>query len=181
MKKFIGFLTCAICYSLFTSFVFAQSVVPAYQFSLNSLDGKKVELASLKGKVIFLDFWASWCPPCRASIPAVSKLYENYKNNKDVVIIGVNMEDAQTARKFVAQNKIQYLNVIGDEITYRRYQVRGIPTFILIDKKGNIAGRWVGFNESLLEEWFAKINTALAMTVEEPKPIKIPSKKIRKK
>lgn len=160
--------------------IHAQSAVPAYRFSLNSLDEKKIELASFEGKVVFLDFWASWCPPCRASLPAVEKLHKKYADNKDVVIIGVNMEDAATAKKFLEGKQKKYINVVGDEHTAKMYQVRGIPAFFLIDRKGNIANRWVGFSEHIFDEWVKAIEQALTEKIEsssQKKPAKGKKKK----
>ncbi len=178
-KKFI-FLSLLFMGSFFSKNLCAQASVSAYQFSLKSVKGEKVELSPYRGKVVFLDFWASWCPPCKASIPFVSKLYEKYKGNKDFVIIGINMENISDAQKYISQKDIKYLNVIGDDITARNYQVRGIPTFILIDKRGNIVGRWVGFADSIYDEWTKSIDEALAEVIKEPKP-KTPARRRRRR
>jgi len=180
MKGFLIVSCFLLLASCFVPDLYAQAAVPAYQFSLNSLEGEKVELSSYKGKVVFLDFWASWCPPCRAAKPFVSKIYEKYKENKDVIIIGINMENVSDAKRYISEKNIKYLNVVGDDITARRYQVRGLPTFILIDKKGNIASRWVGFADAMYEEWTKKIDEALAAVTEEPKPKAPPAPRRRR-
>ena len=162
----------------------------AYEFSLDTIEGKKVELASLKGKVVFLDFWASWCPPCRASLPAVKKLYEKYSASKDFVLIGINMENLEKARQHAERSGVKYVSAVGDDATIRRYGVRGIPTFILINRKGGIVKKWVGFGEPVYDEWTQAIDQSLAEKIESPpaadtkKPAKksaaTPAKKIRK-
>lgn len=167
MKKI--FFTMILTLSL-PAFAAAESSPPAYQFSLDAVDGSKVELAALKGKVVFLDFWAGWCPPCRASLPAIKRLHEKYTGRKDFVVVGINMENMATAKKYAEEKGLKYINAVGDDITARRYGVRGIPTFILIDKKGEIAKRWVGFSETLFEEWTAAVQEALAYEPPPPKP-----------
>jgi thiol-disulfide isomerase/thioredoxin len=148
----------------------AQTPAPAYQFSLATVDGGTVRLEDMKGKVVFLDFWAGWCPPCRASIPSVKKLHEKYAQNKDFAVIGVNMENMETARKLSAEKNIKYISAVADDVTARRYGVRGIPTFIIIDKRGEISKRWVGFSESLYDEWVVTSDEALAYEPEPAKP-----------
>jgi len=151
----------------------------AYEFSLDTIDGKKVELASLKGKVVFLDFWASWCPPCRASLPAVKKLYEKYSASKDFVIIGINMENLEKARQHAERSGVKYISAVGNDITVRRYGVRGIPTFILINRKGEVFKKWVGFGEPVYDEWTQTIDQLLAEKIESQSPAdkKKPAKK----
>lgn len=148
----------------------AQASASAYQFSLATVDGETVRLEDFKGKVVFLDFWAGWCPPCRASIPSVKKLYDKYAQNKDFAVIGINMENIDTARKLSAQKNIKYISAVGDDVTARRYGVRGIPTFIMIDKRGEISKRWVGFSETLYDEWVTTADEALAYKPEPVKP-----------
>ena len=148
----------------------AQPSAAAYQFSLTTVNGEIVRLEDMKGKVVFLDFWAGWCPPCRASIPSVKKLHEKYAQNKDFAVIGINMENIETARKLSAEKNIKYISAVGDDITARRYGVRGIPTFMVIDKRGEISKRWVGFSEALYDEWVATVDEALAYEPEPAKP-----------
>ena len=135
---------------------------PAPDFSLTDLSGNKVSLSSQKGKVVFLDFWASWCPPCRASIPEVERLYEKF-GGKNVAFYGVNVEnDPGAAREFAQKKGLKYTVLLGDEKVSRDYEIRGIPAFFIIDQKGNIAENDIGFDRSLGAKWADKINSLLS-------------------
>lgn len=99
-------------------------------------------LAGLRGKVVVLEFWATWCPPCRASIPHLIALHNQYKNN-DVVIIGLTDEDDEAANvgAFVREMKMNYPVGTGST-SGRAYGVRGIPTAFVIARDGSVA--WQG-------------------------------------
>lgn len=118
-------------------------------FTLKSGDDKDVSLASLKGKVVLLDFWATWCGPCKMAMPGVQKLHEKYKDKK-VAILGVNTwERAPAAKpiKYMADQKFTYgLLLNGDDLA-KQYGISGIPTFVLIGPDGKIIHIGVGFEE----------------------------------
>jgi peroxiredoxin len=99
------------------SCVFAQEARKAPDFTLKDLDGDTVSLASQKGKVVFIDFWASWCPPCRESIPRVEALYQKLKN-ENVAFLGINLEnDPRSTKKFAVTHDMQYTILIDDQKT----------------------------------------------------------------
>lgn len=108
-----------------------------YDFTLEDLNGSKVTLSGLKGKKVFLNFWATWCPPCKAEMPDIEKLYQETKED-DLVILAVNVgEDKKTVQDFIADNKYNFsvlLDVTGE--VSRMYQVSGIPTSYFIDTGG---------------------------------------------
>lgn len=108
-----------------------------YDFELEDLNGNKISLSSLKGKKIFLNFWATWCPPCKAEMPDIEKLYQETKDT-DLVILAVNVgEDKKTVQDFIADNKYNFpvlLDVKGE--VSQLYQVTGIPTSYFIDTEG---------------------------------------------
>ncbi len=135
--------------------------LPAADFSLTNLKGETVSLADLKGKVVVLDFWATWCGPCKASFPAMQRTVDKYANQEDVVILFVdtweNGEDkAAKAAKFVEKHSYSF-NVLMDNENkvVESYEVTGIPTKFVLDKNGHIRFRSSGFNgndDQLVEE-----------------------------
>lgn len=121
---------------------------PAADFNLKTLDGKSLQLSALKGKVVLLDFWATWCPPCRQEIPHFKELYDQYRG-KGLEIIGVALDDGgeKDVAPFARQNQINYPLVAagGQELAQRYGGIRGIPTTFLIDKQGRIAKKYIGY------------------------------------
>ena len=121
---------------------------PAPDFKLMTLDGKEVTLASLKGKVVLLDFWATWCGPCKAAMPTIQKISEDYKS-KDVVVLGVNTfeQKPDAAKDYLAKKKFTYGCLLkGDELA-KAYGVTGIPTLVIIGKDGKVASTEVGMSD----------------------------------
>lgn len=141
---------------------------PAIDFSLKGLDGNAVKLSELKGKVVVLDFWATWCGPCLASFPLLQQVYDKYKSNPDVVILALNTweneegaEREAKVKKFVEEKKYTF-PVLFDENFVYKYGVDGIPTKFVIDKKGMIQFKSVGFEGSqMLDEMTVQIDMLL--------------------
>lgn len=108
-----------------------------YDFTLEDLNGSKVKLSELKGKKVFLNFWATWCPPCKAEMPDIEKLYQETKES-NLVILAVNVgEDKKTVQDFIEKNSYNFpvlLDVSGE--VSQLYQVTGIPTSYFIDSEG---------------------------------------------
>jgi peroxiredoxin len=130
-------------------------------FSLPDMNGRKVDLVSFKGQVIVLEFWATWCAPCREEIPLLNQIYKVYKE-KGVVVIGISLDrkPPQEVKKFLDQLQVEYTNVMGDEQTFEKYSqmanlgpIRGIPATFVIDRQGQICQRYMGLTEKrILEE-----------------------------
>ena len=122
----------------------AETAKRAPDFSATDLEGKKVSLSDFRGKVVLLDFWATWCPPCREEIPELQKIFDEYRD-KGVVVIGASSESSEQIRQFKQKMGISYPLLKVATKVFSTYQVRGIPTTYIIDKKGYIQHREVGF------------------------------------
>jgi len=115
------------------------------EFTLTSLDGPPLALSSLKGKVIVMDFWATWCGPCRQQHPLYEEVKSRFKNDQSVVFLAVSAdEDRAAVKPFVdAQkwtNKIYYEDGLGSLL-----QVTNLPTTLIFNKKGELVSRLNGF------------------------------------
>lgn len=120
---------------------------PAPQFSLPDIDGRRHALADYKGKVILLNFWATWCPPCRREMPSMEKLHRALKGRPFQVIACDQQEDSDTVFAFTGQFEPSPsfpLLLDSKSDVAKLYGVPGLPTSFLIDKAGNIVYRAVG-------------------------------------
>ncbi|KGK88617.1 TlpA disulfide reductase family protein [Clostridium sp. HMP27] len=121
------------------------SKTKAMDFKLKDLTGKEVSLSDYKGKKVFLNFWATWCPPCKAEMPEMEMLYQETKNS-DLVILAVNLdEERNTVQKFINSNKYDFPVLLDTgNIVASQYEVVSIPTSFFIDKEGNIVDKHIG-------------------------------------
>lgn len=118
-------------------------------FTLYSIDGVEYTLSEFKGQVVVIDFWATWCPPCRNSIPVFIRLYQKY-HEQGFTILGISLDnDEQALRDYSKQMKISYPVLIGNKEIAKAYQVSGIPKTIFLDKKGTVRKTQVGFAPEL--------------------------------
>ncbi|BCN29563.1 TlpA disulfide reductase family protein [Anaeromicropila herbilytica] len=114
-------------------------------FTLKDLNGNDVKLSDYKGKNVYLNFFATWCPPCREEMPDIEKVYQKYKN-KDFVVLAINLgEDRDTVKNFITQNKYNF-NVLldSDQSVATQYNITAIPVSIFINKDGQIVSKKVG-------------------------------------
>ena len=119
----------------------------ASDFTLQDLNGKSVKLSDFKGKPVLIDFWATWCPPCRASIPGLEKLHKAY-GGKGLVVLAISLDQGgwDSVKSFAAESGITYTVLKGTEDVASQYQVRTIPMLVIMDKEGKIVKRYIGFD-----------------------------------
>jgi len=139
-----------------------EQEIQAPDFTLQDLTGKSVHLTELQGKIVFLNFWATWCPPCRAEMPSIENLYNRYKE-KDVHVLAVNLqEEAPVVRTFLEKNPFTFPIVLDSSgSTAQLYGIRGIPTTFILDRKGNVLGTLVGSREWDTPEVYRLFDTLL--------------------
>ena len=131
-----------------------ENVRPAPQFSLANLDGKNVSLKDFADKVMVVDFWATWCGPCREEIPHLNKLYENYRG-KGVVVVGISMdaEGPEVVKQFAKELRMEYPVVMGNENVQQDFGgIVGLPTTFIIDRKGNIVKKYTGYQPAIMQD-----------------------------
>lgn len=119
---------------------------PAPNFSLKDADGKPVNLSDFRGKVVLVNFWATWCGPCEAEIPWFVEFEKQYKD-RGFAVIGVSMDDDgwKSVRPYVASHKINYHIVIGSEVVSQQFgDINALPTSFVLDREGRIASSHEG-------------------------------------
>jgi len=112
-------------------------------FRLESVDGKEYSISEFRGKKVILNFFATWCPPCRAEIPDFERFHQN---NKDIVLIGVNIqEDKKAVEEFLKSMGVSYIVLLDKEGKIAtNFGIEGIPTTFLLDENGKIVAKNVG-------------------------------------
>lgn len=119
----------------------------ASAFTLPSVDGSMVRLSDYQGKVIMVDFWATWCPPCQEMIPVLSKLHKRY-SKEGLVILGISLdqEGLGILGPYVYENKIPYKILLGNDQLKRDFGVISIPTLFMIDREGRLVRKIMGYH-----------------------------------
>ena len=114
-------------------------------FLADSINGKPVSLSNYPESPIILNFWASWCPPCRDETPHFEKIWRLYKE-KDVVVIGINVQDdLNSANEYISEFDVTFINGMDKNGRIMvDYGVTGLPVTFFLDREGMIIGRWVG-------------------------------------
>ncbi len=125
---------------------FKEDPAVAPDFTLKDLNGNNITLSAYKGKVLILNFWATWCPPCRAEIPDFIEVYDEYKA-KGLEILGISVDQISAAQvsKFVERNKMNYPVAMATNDLFRDYPPpQAVPTTLVIDRDGKIQYKKVG-------------------------------------
>jgi cytochrome c biogenesis protein CcmG/thiol:disulfide interchange protein DsbE len=139
----------------------------AHDFLLTDLNGKKVRLTDYRGKIVLVNFWASWCPPCKMEIPGFQKAYETYRD-RGFVVIGVAMDEVRPS--FVKDMGITYPIVIADNKVAKDYgNIRGLPASFLINQDGGIIKTVTGiyFEDDLNIDVKNALNLKRSITVKK--------------
>ncbi|MGO3707276.1 MAG: TlpA family protein disulfide reductase [Mesonia hippocampi] len=118
-----------------------ESKTPAsYQMKVKNQNGEQIDFNDLKGKVVFINFWATWCPPCVAEMPSINNLYKKFENDKDVVFIMVSLDDKfEKAKNFKKRKNFSFdVHQLSSNLP-SVYRSASIPTTFVLDAQGNIA------------------------------------------
>ena len=150
MKRIIVLFTALLIFTLAAQAQTQQ----APNFTLKTFDGKSVTLSKLKGKVVLVNFWATWCPPCRAEIPDFIEAYKTYKSKGlEIVGIALDQDGWEQVQPFIKEHGMNYPVVLGTQEVVEQYGgIEAIPTTFIIDKKGTVVDRTIGMlRQSVLE------------------------------
>lgn len=137
---------------------------PAPNVQLKTLDNKDFNLSELKGNVVLMDYWATWCPPCRKSLPHLNELANDKELfNRGLRVVGINSrEDESKVSQFMKKNDYTFITPMDLEGKFGEdYMVEGIPTTVLVDQSGTIKKVWVGYDDSLPQEMKTEIEKLL--------------------
>lgn len=141
----------------------AAALTPLPEINLQDFDGKKVAADELKGNILVLDFWATWCVPCLKEIPVWNSLQQKY-GDKGLKVIGVTLAsgDAKEVKPFVTRSKMEYTVLMGDDDQTYDFNIVGFPTTILVTKDLKIYRRYVGTSARKAAQIEFDIQTLLA-------------------
>ncbi|WP_375181071.1 TlpA family protein disulfide reductase [Chryseobacterium sp.] len=138
-----------------------SSLVPP-NFSVKNEHGEIMETAQLRGKVVFINFWASWCPPCRAEFPSVQKLYDRYRSNEDMVFLTVNLDDdIILGKKYLQKEKFSIPFLVPNGSIPKELYNGSIPTTIVLDKTGKIRMHHSGMADYSKDSFYKEIDRLL--------------------
>jgi peroxiredoxin len=118
---------------------------PAPAFVLTDAAGKKVKLSDYHGKVVLLDFWATWCHGCKREIPWFSEFQRKY-GSQGLAVVGVSLDDGgwPVVKPFIKTARVPYRMLLGDDPTAKKYSIGSMPDTYIVDQKGRIAAAYVG-------------------------------------
>lgn len=137
-------------------------ITPAPTFALPGKSGESIDLAKLKGQVVMLNFWASWCGPCRTEMPLMDQIYKKY-SAAGFTMLGVNVDtDSTDAQKFLSQVPVTFpIAFDRDNKVSKMYDVAAMPSTVFIDRKGNVRALHRGYKAGDEAEYLAQIRALL--------------------
>jgi thiol-disulfide isomerase/thioredoxin len=136
-----------------------QQQTADYNLGLISFDNTEMNLDDLKGKVIFLNFWASWCPPCRAEMPTIQSLYNKMQNRKDIVFVMVSLDnDTSKAKNFIKERGFNFPVYFLNGYFPKIYDSGTIPSTYVISKEGKIVAKEVGMADYDTDKFLSFLN-----------------------
>jgi thiol-disulfide isomerase/thioredoxin len=127
------------------------------EVTLPDLNGKQVSLSDFKGKILFINFWATWCPPCREEMPSMQKLHDRLKS-KDFVLVAIDLQEpVEPVKKYIKEYQFTFMTLLDSEGGVGSlFGIRSIPTTLILDKEGMIIGVAIG-----ARDWASKKSIAL--------------------
>ncbi len=142
-----------------------QSITPsppardrARPFTVRTLDGRTLRLSDLRGRPVIVDFWATWCAPCRVSMPLLSRMQDRFAR-EGLVVVGLSVDDVapQDVRSFAERMRVRFPVAMASESVMEDYgPIRSIPTTVFIDRRGHIVRRVVGYLDRETLESFVR-------------------------
>lgn len=160
MSKFLLIGLATVVFTIVCSTNGIQATQSDKDFTLTSIDGEEVTLSKLKGKVVLLDFWATWCPPCRKSIPVFAEMYNKY-HEQGFTVLGISTEKKSVLTKYRDENNIPYPILLGTNEVARLFEVSAIPKIFILDKKGEVRETQVGFAPELEQKFYKTVDSLL--------------------
>ena len=173
-QKIIKFFTFLFCFSIFLSISQASEDVPLNNIAINEtpkpisslifedFSGHEINLNNYQGKLVILNFWATWCAPCKKEMPSLDELYQGNKfKNLKIFAVNVEQPNRQKTKNFFADINIKKLEIFFDsKLNFlKKLKIRGVPTTVLINKKGEEFARIIGeinFQDKKFVKWLAK-------------------------
>jgi len=145
------------------SFAIPQKGQPAPPLKVVSTSGQQISLANYKGYVLVIDFFATWCPPCREAIPHLNGLSRKY-GRQGLQVLGLSLDDGDEGgvKDFIASKRIVYPVALAGQDVQADYGLRSLPTVYVIDKKGNVADKFMGGSDETLKTMETLIKKLLA-------------------
>ena len=170
-QKFIIFI---FCFSIFSSISQTNEDVPLNNIAINEIPrpissvtfedftNNEINLSDYKGKLVIINFWATWCAPCKKEMPSLDKLYQN-SNFKNLEVLAVNMEEPNKlkTKKFFSELNVKKIKIFFDnDLNFlKKFKLRGVPTTVLINKKGEEFATIIGeanFQDKKFLQWLLK-------------------------